>query len=101
MWTARIYLVDPETGDKQDRTTLVKLVAGAIYGLGIFVLLLPRICRKTPAPAAKHTPSSPGNEPDAARSIDERLAELKQLHEDELITTAEYDQKKAEILREL
>jgi hypothetical protein len=35
------------------------------------------------------------------RSSDERLAQLKQLHERNLITTGEYEQKKAEILREI
>lgn len=105
MWTATVYRVDRATGKKEDRTSLVKLVSGAIYGLGIFVLLLPRICRKTPRPAAELARGAPDNEPAAstestpAASIDEKLAKLKQLHEDNLITTEDYERKKAEILK--
>ena len=105
MWTARIYRVDPKTNRKEDCTSLVKLVSGAIYGFGIFVLLLPRICRKTARPAAGPAPGAPDGEPAAttestpAGSIDEKLAKLRQLHEDNLITTEEYEQKKAEILK--
>ena len=104
MWTATIYLVDESTGKKEDRTSVVKLAAGAVYGLGIFILLLPLLCRKTPPPVAEQVL---GGEPAAtatsapARSIDEKLAELKKLHESDLITTEEYEQKKAEILREI
>lgn len=107
MWTATVYCVDPATGQKEDRTNLVKLVSGAIYGLGIFVLLLPLMCRKTPRPAAERVPGAPNREPSATaesapvRSIDEKLAKLKQLHEANLITTREYEQKKAEILRDI
>lgn len=107
MWTATVYCVDQATGQKEDRTSLVKLVSGAVYGLGIFVLLLPRICRKTARPAAERAPGAPNGEPDATaesvsfRSIDEKLAKLKRLHEANLITTREYEQKKAEILREI
>lgn len=107
MWTATVYCVDPATGQKEDRTNLVKLVSGTIYGLGIFVLLLPLMCRKTARPAAERAPGAPNREPAAAtesapvRSIDEKLAKLKQLHEASLITTPEYEQKKAEILREI
>ncbi|MBI2441679.1 MAG: SHOCT domain-containing protein [Lentisphaerae bacterium] len=105
MWTAAVYRVDRATGNKEDRTSLVKLVSGAIYGLGIFALLLPWICRKTVRPAAGGSPGAHDVEPSAttestpAGSIDEKLAKLRQLHEDNLITTAEYEQKKAEILK--
>lgn len=105
MWTATVHRVDPETGKKEDITTLAKLVSGAIYGLGIFVLLLPKICRKAPPPAAAQTPGAPGGQPAAAtgsppaRAIDEKLAELKKLRESDLITAEDYEQKKAEILR--
>lgn len=107
MWTARIYRVDPKTNRKEDCTSLVKLVSGAIYGLGIFVLLLLRICRKTARLAAEGAPSTPDGDPAVTtesapvRSVNEKLAELKQLHEANLITTMEYEQKKAEILKEI
>lgn len=108
MWTATVYRVDSATGRKEDRTSLVKLVSGAIYGLGIFVLLLiPWTCRKTARPGAERAPGPPNGEPAATaesapvRSIDEKLAKLKQLHEANLITAREYEQKKAEILREI
>jgi hypothetical protein len=63
------------------------------------------ICRKRPI--AERAPGTPNSGPAAttgsapARSIDEKLAKLKQLHESNLITTPEYEQKKAEILREI
>ena len=107
MWTARIYCVDPKTSRREDCTTLVKLVSGAIYGVGIFVLLLLRISLKTARPVAERTPRAangkpvPTNDSAPGRSIEEKLAELKQLHEANLITTLEYEQKKAEILREI
>ena len=65
MWTATIYIVDEATGKKEDRTSFVKLVAGSIYGLGIFVLLLPKICRKTARPAAQPAANAPGDEKEA------------------------------------
>ena len=107
MWTATVYCVDPATGRKEDRTSLVKLVSGAIYGLGIFVLLLPGIYRAAKRSAMKLAPAASGVGPAATaesapvRSIAERMAKLKELHEANLITTNEYAQKKAEILREI
>ena len=76
MWTATVYRVDRKTGRKTDCTTLAKLVSGAIYGLGIFVLLLPRICRKTARPVAERAPGAPDESPPAC-SADEGSAELK------------------------
>jgi hypothetical protein len=59
MLTATIYRVDPATGQKENRTGLVKLVSGVIYGLGIFVLLMLRIYRKkTASPVAKQDPGA-------------------------------------------
>lgn len=107
MWTATVYCVDSATGEKEDRTSLVKLVSGAIYGLGIFVLLLPSMCRKPTRLLVVRPVGTPGGESATTaesgpgRSSDERLAQLKQLHERNLITTGEYEQKKAEILREI
>jgi len=108
MWTATIYRVDPATGQKEDRTSSVKLVAGAIYGLIIFVLFLPLVCcRKSARCAAEGAPGVPAGAPAATtesvplHSIDEKLAKLKQLHEANLITTKEYEEKKAEILSEM
>lgn len=104
MWTATVYLVDESTGKKEDRTSVVKLAAGAVYGLGIFVLLLPLLCRKTPPLAAARAyriSPIPTATSAPARSAHEKLAELKKLHESNLITTEEYEQKKAEILREV
>lgn len=104
MWTATVYLVDESTGKKEDRTSVVKLAAGAVYGLGIFVLLLPLLCRKTPPLAAARARARGSIATVAfapARSIHEKLAELRKLHESDLITTEEYEQKKAEILKEV
>ncbi len=104
MLTATIYLVDESTGKKENRTAMVKLAAGAVYGLGIFVLLLPLLCRRTPLAVVAR---AHGGGPSAtaasapARSSDEKLAEIKRLHESGLITIEEYQQKKAEILREI
>lgn len=104
MWTTTIYLVDESTGKKEDRTRVVKLAAGAVYGLGIFVLLLPLLFRRTSPPAAAQ---AYGGGPTAtatsapARSTHEKLAELRKLHESDLITAEEYEKKKAEILREI
>ncbi len=104
MWTTTIYLVDESTGKKEDRTSVVKIAAGAVYGLGIFVLLLPLLCRRTSRLAAAQAygrgfTASAISAP--ARSTHEKLAELKKLHESNLITSEEYEQKKAEILREM
>jgi len=107
MWTATVYIVDESTGKKENRTSMVKLVAGAIYGLGIFILLLPRLCRKRTNPVVEPATNSPADTPVAtaeagpAGSIDEKLAKLKQLHEDTLITAEEYEQKKAEVLKDI
>ena len=107
MWTATVYCVATATGQKRDCTSQVKLVSGAIYGLGIFVLLLPLMLRKKSRPLADRASGAPIGAPAAAtesapgRSIDEKLAKLKQLHENHLITTGEYEQKKAEILRDI
>lgn len=101
MWTATVYLVDESTGKKVDRTSVVKLAAGAVYGLGIFVLLLPLLCRKTPPPAGAQARGGGPATSAPARSTHEKLAELRKLYESDLITTEEYEQKKAEILREM
>ena len=107
MVTARISCVDPENNNKKDRTGLAKLVSGAIYGLGIFVLCLPLIWRKATRPVAEQTTGAPAPEQaatqgdDPARTIDEKLAKLKQLLDSNLITAEEYEQKKAEILEEI
>lgn len=104
MWTAKVYLIDESTGKKEDRTGVVKLAAGAVYGLGIFVLLLPLLCRTTRSPAAapaygRHLATIAASAP--SRPIHEKLAELRTLHESNLITAEEYEQKKAEILKEI
>lgn len=104
MWTATIYVVDESTGKKKDRTDVVKLAAGAAYGLGIFVLLLPKLCRRT-MPSASAQAHGIGPTAKAAsvsdRSAHEKLAELKKLRESDLITPEEYEQKKAEILKKM
>lgn len=104
MWTARIYRTGPGRGQKEDCTTSAKLVAGAIYGLIIFILLLPKLCRKTPPPVVEQAqggePATPA-ESTPSRSTDEKLAELKKLHESDLITTEDYEKKKAEILKSI
>lgn len=80
MWTATVYCVDPVTGQKEDCTSSVKLVSGAIYGLGIFVLILLWILRGTTRPIAKRASDTPGGDPAATtqsepvRSIEEKLA---------------------------
>lgn len=107
MWTATIYRVDPKTNRKENCTGLVKLVSGAIYGLGIFVLLLLLIWRKASRPVAEQASIAPASERAAtqgsapARTIDEKLVKLKQLFESNLITAEEYERKKSEILKEI
>jgi hypothetical protein len=107
MWTATIYCVGPETNQKENCTGLAKLVAGAIYGLGIFVLCLPLIWRAATRPIAERAASAPATERATAqgsapaRTIDEKLVGLKRLLDSNLITAEEYEQKKAEILKEI
>jgi hypothetical protein len=104
MQTATIYLIDESTGKKENCTGRVKLAAGAVYGLGIFVLLVPALCRRSSPPAAAQAyggrPAATGVSAPAP-SIHERLAKLNKLRESELISSEEYEQKKADILRDL
>lgn len=47
MWTARITRVGPGHFKKEDVTSQAKLAAGSVYGLGLFLLFLPRMIRNT------------------------------------------------------
>lgn len=107
MWTATIYRIDTETNDKEDCTSRVKLAAGAVYGVGIFVLFFLLGLTKGARSAAKRASSPPTGEQAAtpasspAGTIDERLAKLKELHDSKLITAEEYEQKKTELLKQI
>ena len=62
MVSARIFIVSGLK--KEDRTSAVKLVSGAVYGLAIFLLLLPKLCRKTkPVAASEESVTPPSEDP--------------------------------------
>ena len=55
--SAKIFIVSGLK--KDDQTSKVKLLSGAIYGLAVFVLMLPKLCRKTtPATTPEEPPAS-------------------------------------------
>ncbi|MGB8213961.1 MAG: SHOCT domain-containing protein [Anaerolineales bacterium] len=112
-WSMTAYCIDPQTGDKQDVTTAVQLVAGTIYGLILFAIIiiavvwLPILGRGRSAPKAGAAVSvSPAYQAavtirNSSEDVDEKLKKLKQLHDQALITDQEYEQKKAEILENI
>jgi hypothetical protein len=105
------YCVDVE-GKKEDVSGQVLLVAGVMYGLILFVIVMITILgfviknrisgggtRRTvyPASAPRPTVIDPRSDPD----VDERLRKLKELRDSDLITEQDFEKKKAEILKEL
>ena len=55
----------------------------------------------TEAATASTNPDINGDATKSAKPIDQRLAELKKLKDDGLITQEQYDQRRAEILKEI
>ena len=103
-WTC----VDPQTGAKLDVSTSTTLVSGVIYSLLLFLVLMLRIVLNRsgqpveagPEPAGSRTPVST-SESQAVEANWNKLEELKRMHDANLISDQEYQQKKIDLLRNL
>ncbi len=108
--TITAYCVDPQTGQKEDKTGLVQLVVGVIFGLVIFVVLgiaALRLTAKSKSVQESASEASPSfytaqsPQPDSSLSIDDKLRKLKELRDKNLITDQDFEKKKSEILDNL
>jgi hypothetical protein len=111
-WDIMAYCVDPAAETKRDVTGAVQLVSGGIYGLILFVLLFAWLARLvlTTKDTGKPTRQSKARpqtnvvrtrNDESSESIEARLKELKELRDADLITDQDFEDKKAELLREL
>ena len=102
------YCVDARSGTNSELDIFpMSLYSGVLYGLLLFavVLLIWYISsrRKTAQPAADAQPArGPDEQQDGTTHANlERMKELKELHENRMISDEEYAQKREEILKEL
>ena len=110
-WSVSIECVDNDTGARTDVTGLTQLVAGLIYSLlpmaGLVGLALlswnkkqaqvnSPIVNGASEPPVHDDQENPQEEPDG---IETKLARLKKLRENDLITEEDYQKKKEEILK--
>lgn len=101
------FCVDEKTGAKKDVSWKIILTAGLVYSLLIFAAFTVRwlvVNRPGQSSAGSMSVSAPPAFPRSANIPDgalKRLTELKQMHDSNLITDQEYENKKAEILKEL
>ena len=112
-FTITAYCVDSQTGQKKDVTDAVQLVSGMMYSLLFFVLAIVAIVwsafkwkdtsPSVGTPAAEpvaHQHAVAANR-ESSPEVDERLRRLKELHDSNLITDQDYQDKKAKILDEI
>src|SRR6185369_14812162 len=114
--TVTWYCVDARTGKKQELDIFpMSLYSGVIYGLLLFVVVAAiwawanrsslmalaggQAITWTPPPARPAAPSAASPQPNGRTMA--RLAELKKLRAADMISEAEYQQKRSEILRDL
>jgi hypothetical protein len=99
------YCVNAQTGEEKEISPLLMApVAGTIYGLVIFVIaMVVQTVKASRHPASIETRNKPIFHPAVSMDYSEtaKLKKLKDLLEAGLITQEDYDQKKAEILKQL
>jgi hypothetical protein len=105
--TIKWLCVDNKTDAQQDINFKVILVAGTIYGLILFALIITRwLVVNRPGADQPATPISPlksgfsRNVP-IPETKHQKLQEIKELHDSGLISDQDYEKKKSEILEEI
>jgi hypothetical protein len=107
------YCVNTQTGKKQEVTTQVTVVIGTIFSIIFYVIALFGLIgfyrsnkNANPAVVVSHekrprSKSTTSNKMKFEESADNKLRELKKLHESNLISDEDFEKKKAEILEKL
>jgi len=106
------YCVDKTTGAKTDISLVTMIVAGLVYSVVLFVIVLAfTLVNKRSrllTVEADHPSNAPSSAPAAHRpsgssgsSHEKRLQELKHMYDSKLIDAQEYEQKKKQILDEM
>ena len=108
--TRHPYCIDGQTGKKKDVTFPLIVVDTLIYGSIVFILLaivgrklkasVTRAVASAAAPGATSINVLPGTMTSGRDGV-QRLSELKEMRDSNLITDQEYERKKADILKGL
>lgn len=105
LYSISAYCVDSSSGDKEDVTNSVQLVAGLIYSVILFVIVTGLIFKYRDTLEIKLAMSKgvPGQtiRNERPSRVEKKLRELKKLRDSNLISENDYQKKKDEILDNL